>query len=51
MASIIRVKRSTGTSAPSSLNFGEVGVTLSGSGTQEIVVIDYLLVIIQVIHR
>jgi len=33
MASIIRVKRSTGTSAPSSLNFGEVGVTLSGSGT------------------
>ena len=34
MASIIRVKRSTGTSAPSSLNFGEVGVTLSGSGTQ-----------------
>ena len=34
MASIIRVKRSTGTSAPSSLNFGEVGVTLSVSGTQ-----------------
>ena len=34
MASIIRVKRSTGTTAPSSLNFGEVGVTLSGSGTQ-----------------
>ena len=34
MASIIRVKRSTGTSAPSSLNFGEVGVTLSGGGTQ-----------------
>ena len=34
MASIIRVKRSTGTSAPSSLQFGEVGVTLSGSGTQ-----------------
>ena len=34
MASIIRVKRSTGTVAPSSLNFGEVGVTLSGSGTQ-----------------
>jgi len=33
VASIIRVKRSTGTSAPSSLNFGEVGVTLSGSGT------------------
>ena len=32
MASIIRVKRSTGTSAPSSLQFGEVGVTLSGSG-------------------
>jgi len=26
VASIIRVKRSTGTSAPSSLNFGEVGV-------------------------
>ena len=34
MASIIRVKRSTGTSAPASLNFGEVGVTLSGGGTQ-----------------
>ena len=34
MASIIRVKRSTGTTAPCSLNFGEVGVTLSGSGTQ-----------------
>ena len=34
MASIIRVKRSTGTTAPSSLNFGEVGVTLSGGGTQ-----------------
>ena len=34
MASIIRVKRSTGTAAPSSLNFGEVGVTLSGGGTQ-----------------
>ena len=32
MASIIRVKRSTGTTAPSSLQFGEVGVTLSGSG-------------------
>ena len=34
MASIIRVKRSTGTSAPGSLQFGEVGVTLSGGGTQ-----------------
>ena len=34
MASIIRVKRSTGTTAPSSLQFGEVGVTLSGTGTQ-----------------
>ena len=34
MASIIRVKKSTGTSAPSSLQFGEVGVTLSGGGTQ-----------------
>ena len=33
MASIIRVKRSTGTTAPSSLQFGEVGVTLSGGGT------------------
>ena len=32
MASIIRVKRSTGTTAPSSLQFGEVGVTLSGTG-------------------
>ena len=34
MASIIRVKRSTGNAAPSALNFGEVGVTLSGTGTQ-----------------
>ena len=34
MASFIRIKRSTGTSAPSSLQFGELGVTLSGSGTQ-----------------
>ena len=34
MASIIRVKRSTGTTAPSSLNFGELAVTLSGGGTQ-----------------
>ena len=33
MASIIRVKRSTGTTAPSSLNFGELAVTLSGGGT------------------
>ena len=32
MTSIIRVKRSTGTTAPSSLQFGEVGVTLSGTG-------------------
>jgi len=34
VASIIRVKRSTGTTAPSSLNFGELAVTLSGGGTQ-----------------
>ena len=34
MASFIRIKRSTGTSAPSSLQFGELGVTLSGGGTQ-----------------
>ena len=34
MASIIRVKRSTGNAAPTTLNFGEVGVTLSGTGTQ-----------------
>ena len=34
MASIIRVKRSTGTTAPSSVNFGELAVTLSGGGTQ-----------------
>ena len=34
MASFIRVKRSTGTTAPSSLKFGELGVTLSGGGTQ-----------------
>ena len=32
MASIIRVKRSTGTSAPSSLNYGELGLTV-GVGT------------------
>ena len=32
MASIIRVKRSTGTGAPSSLNFGELGLTV-GVGT------------------
>ena len=32
MASIIRVKRSTGTVAPSSLNFGELGLTV-GVGT------------------
>ena len=32
MASIIRVKRSTGTAAPSSLNFGELGLTI-GVGT------------------
>ena len=32
MASIIRVKRSTGTIAPSSLNFGELGLTV-GVGT------------------
>ena len=32
MASIIRVKRSTGTTAPSSLNFGELGLTV-GVGT------------------
>tara|TARA_A100001011_G_scaffold78153_1_gene80612 strand:- start:18311 stop:20335 length:2025 start_codon:yes stop_codon:yes gene_type:complete len=33
MASIIRVKRSTGTTAPGSLQFGELGLTI-GSGTQ-----------------
>jgi len=33
MASIIRVKRSTGATAPSSLNFGELGLTI-GAGTQ-----------------
>ena len=32
MASIIRVKRSTGTSAPGTLNFGELGLTI-GVGT------------------
>ena len=30
MAGFIRIKRSTGTTAPSSLQFGELGVTLSG---------------------
>ena len=34
MASFIRIKRSTGTTAPSSLQFGELGVPLSGSGPQ-----------------
>ena len=33
MASIIRVKRSTGTSAPSTLNYGELAYTIGG-GTQ-----------------
>ena len=33
MASIIRVKRSTGTTAPSTLNYGELALTI-GSGTQ-----------------
>ena len=28
MASIIRIRRSTGTAAPSSLNFGELGLTI-----------------------
>ena len=32
MASIIRVKRSTGTSAPATLNYGELAVTI-GVGT------------------
>ena len=33
MASIIRVKRSTGTSAPGSLAFGELGLTIGGGAT------------------
>lgn len=33
MASIIRVKRSTGTTAPASLNYGELAITI-GTGTQ-----------------
>ena len=33
MASIIRVKRSTGTTAPATLNYGELALTV-GSGTQ-----------------
>ena len=33
MASIIRVKRSTGATAPTSLNFGELAITI-GAGTQ-----------------
>ena len=32
MASIVRIKRSTGVTAPSSLNYGEVGLTV-GVGT------------------
>ena len=34
MASTIRIKRSTGTAAPGSLAFGELGATLDGGGTQ-----------------
>ena len=34
MASKIRIKRSTGTVAPGSLLFGELGVTQDGSGNQ-----------------
>ena len=33
MASIIRVKRSTGATAPSSINYGELAVTMT-NGTQ-----------------
>ena len=33
MASIIRVKRSTGTTAPGSLAFGELGLTIGGGAT------------------
>ena len=33
MASIIRVKRSTGTAAPGSLAFGELGLTIGGGAT------------------
>ena len=47
MASIIRVKRSTGATAPSSLNFGELGLTI-GAGTQANKVKDYLSVTTQV---
>ena len=34
MASKIRIKRSTGTVAPGSLLFGELGLTQDGSGSQ-----------------
>ena len=47
MASIIRVKRSTGTTAPGSLQFGELGLTI-GTGTPEIKEKDSLSVITQV---
>ena len=46
MASIIRVKRSTGTTAPGSLQFGELGLTI-GTGTQANKGKDSLLVITQ----
>ena len=50
MASIIRVKRSTGTGAPSSLNYGELGLTI-GVGTTAIKVVEYLLVIMLRMHK
>ena len=50
MASIIRVKRSTGTSAPATLNYGEVGLRLALEH-MVIGVEEYLLEIIPKIHN
>jgi hypothetical protein len=49
MASIIRVKRSTGIIAPASLNFGELGLTVGvgthGNGGGRLFVGDLFLII------
>ena len=45
MASIIRVKRSTGATKPSSLNFGELGLTIGELEHKQIKEKDYLSVI------
>ena len=50
MASIIRVKRSTGTSAPATLNYGELHLQLELEHTV-IGAEEYLLEIIHKIHN